>query len=186
MDTSRDYFHFVSTLNNKAIAAIGLNIKPEQQIHIEDCTTARGAWKALEQVHQPKSRVRILQLKREFNHLQMKETESMSAYISRTKIVTNNLTEAGAEVKDEDLAYVLLAGLPNSYENLNMVLASLLDDEFTSTEIKRGLLAEYDRRVSRESEEGAVHKEAFQDMKRPEAKEQKVQNYMLDILIITT
>lgn len=76
----------------------------------------------------------------------MKDIESMSAYISRAKIVAKNLTEAGAEVKDEDLAYILLADLPDSYENLNMALA-LPDEKFTSTEIKEALLAEYDRRV---------------------------------------
>jgi len=48
-----------------------------------------------------------------------------------------NLKQAGAEVKDEDLAYTILAGLPNTYENLHMTLASLPDDKFISAEIIR-------------------------------------------------
>lgn len=51
--------------DDKAIASIGLNIEPNQQVHLEDCVTSRDAWLALEQVHQPKSRVRIMQLKKQ-------------------------------------------------------------------------------------------------------------------------
>lgn len=32
-----------TTNDNKAIANIGLNVEPEQQIHIEDCATAYEA-----------------------------------------------------------------------------------------------------------------------------------------------
>lgn len=102
----------------------------------------------------------------------------MSSYISRAKIVVNNLTKAGAEVKDEDLAYVMLAGFPDSYENLNMTLANLPNEKFTSAKIKRVLLAEYDRRVwLRDESKENTHKEALQITKRVEAKEQKVRNY---------
>ncbi|KAK2578233.1 hypothetical protein KPH14_001018 [Odynerus spinipes] len=170
-DASEEVKKIFMANDNKAIACIGLNIEQEQQIHIEDCKTAYEAWKALEQVHQPKSRVRILQLKRELHHLKMKLDETMSAYISRAQIASNNLKEAGAEVKDEDLAYILLAGLPDSYENLNMALASLPDDKFTSIEIKRVLLAEYDRRISRKDTDNNTYKEALQIDKRENVRE---------------
>lgn len=52
----------------------------------------------------------------------MKEDETMFVYIVRVKTLATNLREAGAEPGDE-VAYVLLAGLPNSYEGLNMSLA---------------------------------------------------------------
>lgn len=155
---------------NKAFAAIGLHIDADQQIHIEDCA---NAYETLKQVHQPKSRVRIMQLKKEFYHLKMKDEESMSAYVSRIKVAARNLKEAGAEVKDEDLAYTMLAGVPDSYENLNMALASLLDDKFTSAEVKRVLLEEYDRRMSRLDRETEHPKEALYTNKKPEKRESK-------------
>ncbi|CAK9803102.1 Retrovirus-related Pol polyprotein from transposon TNT 1-94 [Anthophora quadrimaculata] len=158
---------------NKAFAAIGLHVEADQQIHIEDCANAHEAWETLKQVHQPKSRVRIMKLKKEFYHLRMKDEEGMSAYVSRVKVATRNLREAGAEVKDEDLAYAMLAGLPDSYENLNMALASLSDDKFTSAEVKRVLLEEYDRRISRLDRTTEHFKEALYVNKKTEKNESK-------------
>ncbi|KAK2574728.1 hypothetical protein KPH14_012947, partial [Odynerus spinipes] len=140
----------------------GLNIEPNQQVHIEDSASAQEAWNALEQVHQPKSRVRIMQLKKQLYQSKMKEDESMSSYISRIKIIANNLSEAGSEVKDEDLAYILLAGLPDSYENLNMSLANLPDEKFKAAEISKSLLTEFDRRKSRNMKDDEDVKEALQ------------------------
>lgn len=153
--------------DDKAIAPIGLHIEPNQQIHIEECNTAEEAWKALEQVHQPKSRVRIMQLKKQLYGTKMKEGDSMSSYISSIKVISNNLREAGAEVQDEDLAYILLAGLPESYETLNMTLANLPDNSFTTAEISKALLSEYDRRRSRHPEENESQKEALQIGRKP-------------------
>lgn len=160
--------------DDKAMAAIGLRLEIDQQIHIEECKSAAEAWQTLEQIHEPKSRVRIMQLKKAFYHLQMKSDEHMSSYLARTKIAATNLRDAGAEVKDEDLAYAILPGLPDSYENLNMTLASLPDDKFTSAEIKRVLLAEYDRRQSRLDDKTESSKEALTANKRTEEKKTKM------------
>ncbi|XP_046145045.1 uncharacterized protein LOC123988557 isoform X2 [Osmia bicornis bicornis] len=63
----------------------------DQQVHIEDCASAYEAWSILEQVHQPKSRVRITQLKKEFYHLRMRDDENMPAYLASAKIAVTNL-----------------------------------------------------------------------------------------------
>ena len=86
--------------NDRALAIIGLHVEADQQVHIEDCNFAHEAWNKLKQVYEPKSRVRIMQLKKAFYHLKMKENENMSSYISRAKIAANNLREAGAEPRD--------------------------------------------------------------------------------------
>ncbi|KMQ89263.1 rna-dependent dna polymerase [Lasius niger] len=165
------------TNDDKAMAAIGLHIEPNQQIHIEECNNAHEAWSALERIHQPINRVRIMLLKREFYHIKMKDSETMSSYVARTKIATAYLKQAGSEVKDEDLAYVILAGLPNTYENLNTALASLPDDRFTSSEVIRVLLAEYDRRRSRTDDNASELMEALQNDKKSKShKTDKVSN----------
>ncbi|KAK2577711.1 hypothetical protein KPH14_007152 [Odynerus spinipes] len=112
---------------DKALATIALAIEADQQIHIVDCKTAEEAWKNLKQVYEPKSRQRIMQLKREMIRIRLKE-----------------------EMKDEDLAYAMLSGLPDSYDSLTMSLANLEDQKFTSTEIKKSLLMEYERRMSKD------------------------------------
>ena len=103
----------------------------------------------------------------------MKGEEHMSAYIARAKVAATNLRDVDAEVKDEDLAYAILTGLPDNYENLNMALASLPDDRFTSAEIKRVLLAKYDRRQSRLDVRTDSSKEALVMNKRNEDKKTK-------------
>lgn len=73
-------------------------------------------------------------------------------------------------MKDEDLAHAILTGFPDSYKNLNMALVSLPDNKFTSTEIKRVLLAEYDRRQSRLGNKTESPKEALTTNKKIEDK----------------
>ena len=51
-----------------------------------------------------------MQLKKEFCHIKMKDGETMSSYVARIKVTVTNLKQAGAETKDEDLAYAILAG----------------------------------------------------------------------------
>ncbi|UYV78679.1 hypothetical protein LAZ67_16002366, partial [Cordylochernes scorpioides] len=133
----------------KALAMIALTISPSQQIHIMDCTTAREAWDTLEQVYEPKSRSRILQLKKQFISIRFEEQETMTNYLGRLKICSDHLREAGAEMQDQDLAYSMLAGLPESYDGIIMTFSNVEDKEFTSSKVKHVLLAEYERRMAR-------------------------------------
>lgn len=139
--------------DQKALSMIALAIEPDQQVHIGDCETAREAWTTLEQAYELKSKMRIMQLKKQFTRILLKETETMTSYLSRIKICADHLKQAGAEIKDEDIAYAMLSGLPDSYESLNMALANLDDTKFTSTEVKRVLLAEYEQRIARKGNE---------------------------------
>jgi len=50
--------------DNKAMAVIGLSLEVNQQVHIEDCKSSHEARRTLEQIHEPKSRRRIMQLKK--------------------------------------------------------------------------------------------------------------------------
>lgn len=77
-----------------------------------------------------------------------------------------HLREAGAEVKDEDLAYAMLSGLPETYDALTMTLASLDDDKFTSVEIRKALSMEYDRRMSKCEDEQTKNKIAAYQTKK--------------------
>lgn len=134
--------------DEKALSTIALSIEADQQVHIVNCETARQTWLVLEEIYEPKSRQRIMQLKRQFVRIRLKDDENMESYVSRLKICSDYLREAGAEVKDEDLAYAMLSGLPETYDALTMILASLEDEKFTSAEIRKSLTMEYDRRMS--------------------------------------
>ena len=158
----------------KALAAIALAVEADQQVHIVDCNTAAEAWNILEQVYEPKSRQRIMQIKREFVRIRLKEGETMASYLSRMKIIAGYLHDAGSEMKDEDLAYAMLSGLPDSYDALTMSLTNLEDAKFTSTEIKKMLLMEYERKVSKEQDqEPKGELSAYQVNKKSRSSESK-------------
>ncbi|KMQ86904.1 retrovirus-related pol polyprotein from transposon tnt 1-94 [Lasius niger] len=79
------------------------------------------------------------------------------------------LRETGAEVKDEDLAYAMLSGLPETYDALTMTLASLEDEKFNSVEVKKALTMEYDRRISKCEDEQQKNEIAAYQTKKDSA-----------------
>ncbi|UYV76232.1 hypothetical protein LAZ67_13003119 [Cordylochernes scorpioides] len=85
--------------------------------------------KNLEQVFEPKSRSRILQLKKQFVNIKL---------------------QTGAEVDDQDIAYSMLSGLPDSFDTLVMSFGNVEDSDFTSNKVRNTLLTEYERRSARE------------------------------------
>lgn len=152
--------------DEKALSTIALSIDPDQQVHIVHCGTARQAWLVLEEIYEPKSRQRIMQLKRQFVRIRLKDDENIESYLNRLKICSDSLREAGAEVKDEDLAYAMLSGLPDTYDALIMTLASLEDEKFTSVEIRKSLSMEYDRRMSKREDEQQKQEVAAYQIKK--------------------
>ncbi|UYV82640.1 hypothetical protein LAZ67_22000315 [Cordylochernes scorpioides] len=114
---------------DRALAVIALSINTEHQIHIIDCSSPQDAWKNLEQVFEPKSRSRILQLKKQFVNIKL---------------------QTGAEVDDQDIAYSMLSGLPDSFDTLVMSFGNVEDSDFTSNKVRNTLLTEYERKSARE------------------------------------
>ncbi|UYV83621.1 hypothetical protein LAZ67_23001719 [Cordylochernes scorpioides] len=135
---------------DRALAVIALSMNTEHQIHIIDCSSPQDAWKNLEQVFEPKSRSRILQLKKQFVNIKLQTGESMLDYLNRLKICTDHLKEAGAEVDDQDIAYSMLSRLPDSFDTLVMSFGNVEDSDFTSNKVRNTLLTEYERRSARE------------------------------------
>lgn len=135
---------------NKALATIALGVEPEHQIHILDCEKASDAWEALQRIFEPKSRARILQLKKQMLSIKLESSETMNSYLARLKTCSDSLKEVRYEFRDDDLAYAMLSGLPDAYDGIVMTLANLDDDKFKSTEIKEILMNEYKRRAMKE------------------------------------
>jgi len=115
-----------------------------------------------------------MQLKKALYHLQMKSDENISSYIARVKIAAANLRDRRRRSERRGRGIRAIGRLLDSYENLNMALASLPDDKFTSAEVKRVLLAEYDRRQSRLDDKAESPKEALAANKGIEDKKTKI------------
>lgn len=98
----------------KALAVIALSVEPEQQVHILDCEAAFDAWEVLRKVFEPKWRPQILYLRKQMVSIKLEPDETTTAYLERIITCSDSLKEAGYEIKDDDLAYTMLSGLPNS------------------------------------------------------------------------
>jgi hypothetical protein len=89
---------------------------------VAECETAREAWDTLAKIYKAKSNAMKLQLKRELNALKKDAAEPLTMYVGRAKNLRDQLKAAGSDIKDEEVALSLLAGLPSEYETIVTVL----------------------------------------------------------------
>jgi hypothetical protein len=73
--------------------------------------------------------------------MQMNENDNMQEHINRMTGIAEQLEGMGAGINDSDLAMILLASIPDSYETLIVTLKSRIK-ELTSNFVKARLLQE--------------------------------------------
>lgn len=108
----------------KALAQIILHVKDHHLMTVGACTTAKQAWEKLKTTYEAKTNARKLLLRRELTQLKMGATEQLTMYAARTKDIQAQMTTAGDEVKDQEVALQFLAGLPPAYSMISTVLVS--------------------------------------------------------------
>ena len=98
--------------DQKALAQIILNVKDHHLMTVGKCERAKIAWETLKTTYEAKNNARRLLLRRELTQLKMGATEPLTVYAARAKDLQSQLTAAGDEVKDQEVALQYLAGLP--------------------------------------------------------------------------
>jgi len=129
-------------LSLQAKATIGLNVKDHHLPTIAAAKTAKEAWDALQAIYRPKNQGRIIDLRRSLSALRMQSSESVEVYIGRARQLWIDLQFAGDTIKEEEVVYALLTGLPKRFEtdisilthgnqatSINVVQTSLLQSE---------------------------------------------------------
>ena len=96
----------------KALAQIILHVKDHHLMTVGACNTAKEAWTKLKTTYEAKTNARKLLLRRELTTLKMGATEPLTMYAARAKDIQAQMTAAGDEVKDQEVAMQFLAGLP--------------------------------------------------------------------------
>ena len=86
-------------------------------------STTHETWKALEMVYASQARSRVLQLKTRLQTTR-KGSMPMDEYLTKMKMVADNLGTAGYLVSDEDLMLHVLAGLGPEYDLVVVNLTS--------------------------------------------------------------
>ncbi|KAG8472383.1 hypothetical protein CXB51_035319 [Gossypium anomalum] len=125
------------------------------------CETLKQAWDKLKEEFQGTERTRqqqLLNLRRDFENLKMKEEETVKKYSNRIMAVVNSIRLLGEQFDEARIVEKVLSTLPERYE---AKISSLEDSrDLTSislTELINALYAQEQRRASRseEHQEGA-------------------------------
>jgi hypothetical protein len=116
----------------KARALITMNVRDHHLTTVTKCTSAKLAWKALEDTFQAKTNARKLHLRREMNSLRKEGAEPLTKYFNRAMTKWSELTSTGHDMKEAEAVWATLAGLPKQYGTaLAIMEASDTEPTFT-------------------------------------------------------
>ena len=135
----------------KALSQIYAAVSETVFTRIMTCETAKQAWDTLKEIYQGSERTRqmqVLNLRREFELLRMKETESIKDYSDRLLTIVNKIRLTGEELPDSRIVEKVLVSLPERFEakissledsrNLSQISLSELMNAVQTQEQRRG------------------------------------------------
>ncbi|KAK5774741.1 uncharacterized protein LOC108477637 [Gossypium arboreum] len=150
------------TKRHKAMSCIQNSVSNVIFTRIMACKSLKQAWNKMKEEFQWTERTRqqqLLNLRRDFENLKMKEEETVKQYSDRIMAVVNNIRLLGGQFSEVRIVEKVISTLPERYE---AKISSLEDSrELTSislTELINILYAQEQRRASRleEHQEGTL------------------------------
>ena len=147
-----------------ALALIRLCVKDHHLGTLSSATTAKDAWKTLEDTFKTKTKARRLQLVRDLHGLRKSSNETLATYFGRVRLLRDHISQAGEEMEEDHIVCALLAGLPESYD---MVVAIL-----TSNDEPMTMENAYKQLVALEQRSGHANEEDLEDGRALTAKAQ--------------
>ena len=124
---------------------------------------AKEAWDILETNFKGTDKVRTVKLqniRREFENLQMKENESVVDSSSRISNVVNQLKSNGEDYQEKRIVEKILKSLPHKYDNLVMTIEEAKDLTTLKMDELMGSLQTHEHRINR-STSSSTQKQAF-------------------------
>ena len=124
---------------------------------------AKEAWDILETNFKGTDKVRTVKLqniRREFENLQMKENESIADFSSRTSNVINQLKSNGEDYQEQRIVEKILRSLPHKYDNLVMTIEEAKDLSVLTMDELMGTLQTHEHRINR-STSSSTQEQAF-------------------------
>src|SRR6218665_3478252 len=104
--------------DEKAQCTISLTVEDNQLVHICNCTSAQDMWKQLQQVRERSNLSSKMYLIKKLYKMRLQDDQNMQEYISAVLRLVEQLRGVGEEVSDQQIATLLLCGLPDEYETL--------------------------------------------------------------------
>lgn len=142
-----------ATRDQRALAKICLNVQSACYAYIREANTSKEAWNNLQAAFEGKSLCRRLSLLRRLLRIKYEDFKSMDDYVSGLVSLVQQLADIGHKVDDEEVAMLLLGGLPIEFDPLVMGMEAT-HDRLSSETVKARLLSEDYRRVSGEVDTG--------------------------------
>jgi gag-polypeptide of LTR copia-type len=130
--------------DQNALATIMLSISDSMLTHVYDCKTSSEAWTKLAEIHEPKGFASQRHLRYKYCSMKMSENGSIQDHISELDNIVRQLISMGITIGEKEQAMTLLDSMPQSYQNLVIVLEGL--DNPSPEDIKARLLQEEARR----------------------------------------
>lgn len=130
-----------SNRGQRALAKICLNVQPLCHAHVREATTAKEAWEKLQAAFEDKGLCRRLTLLRNLLRIKYEDFNSMGDYISGLISLVQQLADIDHKVNDEEVAMLMLGGLPVEFDPLVMGLEAT-HDKLSSDAVKARLLSE--------------------------------------------
>lgn len=81
-----------------------------------------------------------LYARRKIYSAKMKDGKKVSVYIALVQQMASNLISMGLEIQDLDIAMTVLMGLPEKFENLNVAIDTLKENDITLDFVKSRLV----------------------------------------------
>lgn len=132
--------------DEEARALIGLSVDDNQLSHIRNQNTAKAAWEALKNYHQKATLSSKVFLLKRICRMTVTEDGDVEAHISQMQDLVNRLIGLGEILKDNMVAALMLASLPDSYGTLITSLESRPEEDLTLNLVKGKIIDEYKRR----------------------------------------
>lgn len=126
----------------KAKSKLILLIKPENCMHIQNCTTAKAIWDKLKGIFDDSGLSRRVSLIRTIATTKLDDCSNMEDYVQLIMNTAHKLNEINVALNDEWIGVFMLAGLPDSYKPMIMALENS-GIQISADAIKTKLLQEY-------------------------------------------
>ncbi|KAM2439776.1 hypothetical protein PS1_021203 [Malus domestica] len=117
--------------------------------------TSKGAWDILKQEFRGDKQVRSVKLqglRREFEYTRMKDSESLSVYLTRLFDIMNQMKSYGEDLSRERVVQKLLISLPRSYDPICSVIEHSKDLETLEVQEVFASLKSFELRLDRHAE----------------------------------
>ena len=142
--------------NNMAIALLFQSIPEALILQFGELDTAKKVWEAIKTRNVGAERVkeaRLQTLMNDFDHLKMKETESIDDFGGKLAEITSKSAALGVNIEESKLVKKFLSSLPRKkYIHIVASLEQVLDLNKTSSEDIMGRLKAYEERIADEEE----------------------------------